>query len=346
MHGYKLTSPNNKLLFLTFVAVFVEIVSCIWGLMNISSIWPVPLLLGSYHLGYVTARYRLFRKGGYWNAFILTLATIIVVFGIYKVYWPLLLIGFPLLSSAIQGTRRILKGQSKLRSNKKNASKLLAMIASSIVILSRLPVVLILASFLIIAIYICAGTRGKVEIFEIKNDERQNKILLWFEFLHHAHYFAYCYTFWYLLPQYWHTYIGFLFPIGWLGYWVLEVLLRESTKYFDKRVLAIGHLLNAVAIIAIASYGGGIFIIAMWFVTGVGGGTAYMLSNVTPAGDREYFEDMGHLIGCLIASLLILITNSVKSSLWVGAVLAILGALILLMWKQPITSNQLDQSKV
>lgn len=327
-------SAKSRLLFLTFTAVFVEIFFCIWGLFNIPSLWQLPLLLGSYHSGYILARYKPFSNGGMLNSTILILAALIIATSIHTTNWLLLLLGLPLFSATIQGVRRILKSQCKIYSSQKNLVKLLAMMLSSLALMSSFSIVLIFFAISTIAFFACYSTKGRLEYSQTTNLVRKGSILLWFEFLHHAHYFIYCYTFWVILPRFMYLYVGLLFPIGWLGYWILEALLREKTNYFEKNVLAAGHLVNAVAIVTMP-FGNIFWVIIMWFVTGIGGGTAYMLSNIPPTGDREFFEDFGHVIGCLIASLSIWVTKDPNTPLWIGAILAIASSIMLLFWKRP-----------
>jgi hypothetical protein len=216
------------------------------------------------------------------------------------------------------------------------------MVFGSVAALGPFPFALLITLVSIGATLVSSNTQGKAEIYRAPQDFKQGKARLWFELLHHAHYFAYCYTFWLLLPKNSYPFIGVLFPIGWLGYGILETLLREETKYFNVWALSVGHLLSAAAILIMALTNSVSLIIVMWFLTGLGGGTAYMLSNVPPAGDREAFEDVGHVSGCLVAGASIWITADARSSLWAGAILALAAASVIVMRKAPGTSGQME----
>jgi hypothetical protein len=78
----------------------------------------------------------------------------------------------------------------------------------------------------------------------------------------------------------------------------------------------------------------GLIIILLWLLTGIGGGTAYMLGNTPSAGNRELFEDVGHVVGCAGAALAIYLSGMVASSLILGAILAITACLVLAMSKR------------
>jgi hypothetical protein len=129
----------------------------------------------------------------------------------------------------------------------------------------------------------------------------RSRPLLIAELLHHAHYFAYVYTFWFVAPSLIGPMSGVWFLIGWLAYFVAEYALREFRRAFSPGIMAIGHLLVAVMVLTMPHLPA-FLVLAAWFVTGIGGGTAYMLGNVKPEGNRERYEDVGHVAGAAIAA--------------------------------------------
>jgi hypothetical protein len=130
---------------------------------------------------------------------------------------------------------------------------------------------------------------------------RRSRPLLVAELLHHAHYFAYVYTFWFVAPSLIGPMSGVWFLIGWLAYFVAEYALRERRRAFSPGTMAIGHLLVAVMVLTMPHLPA-FLVLTAWFVTGIGGGTAYMLGNVKPDGNRERYEDVGHVAGAAIAA--------------------------------------------
>lgn len=154
-------------------------------------------------------------------------------------------------------------------------------------------------------------------------------------FAHHAHYFAYSYAVPYLIvylhgiPTAWQ---GVMFYLGWLGYDIYDfVNLKPSWRRF----LA-GHVLAGVSIVglfyAVSPVTAGIF----WFLTGVGGGTVAMLSQLrsqddpAPNGNLDVAEHYGHVVGVI---LLLVLAETIRLEL-VGLVAGILSVLtpIVAMW--------------
>jgi hypothetical protein len=160
----------------------------------------------------------------------------------------------------------------------------------------------------------------------VQKDKRQFYLHA-FEFLHHAHYFAYCYTFWLILkPALW-PWTAALFPLGWVGYWIIERLMRTSANR-NLLWLAIGHLVCAACLILMVSWQSSTGVLALWVLTGLGGGTAYMLDSIFRSPNREAYENAGHIAGCLGAALVIFLWQDVRASLVLGAALAVLASAV------------------
>ena len=318
-----------RLLSLTFAGVFVEITYCVWGLTHGEALWIVPLVLGAYHSGYILARTSVINRYSVLNKLLLVIAMLVIATGTYLSSWSIIAIGVLTFSTSLQILRRSLKEQISVNSRKKNFTKSLAMVSGSIGVLSPqwlALVVVLVAMVLIIVIHavLVRPLRYKPSSkIAIRND------LLWFEFLHHAHYFAYCYTFWALFGVELTPFVGPLFLIGWLGYFVLEWLLRERFLLHSSRLLMAGHLICAAALWSMLLTKASLVILLLWFITGIGGGTAYMLGNTPNGGDRELYEDLGHIVGCFSATLVIFATGLVEASIVLGIGLALGAAGIL-----------------
>jgi hypothetical protein len=307
-----------KLHLLTFVGVFVEIAYCVWTLAHSAPLWVVPVILGAYHGGYVLARLPIVSKYSALARLLLVLSMLVLALGTYTVSWPLTAICILVLSTTLQALRRALKNQVSTSSRGKNLTKALAMVSASAGALAAqwlaLLVMLIAGAVVLVVRGVSYGTLRHA--LKVGTPVRKN--LLWFELLHHAHYFAYCYTFWVLLGTAFIPLVGPLFLIGWVGYFVLEWLFREHSRLYSSKFLAAGHLICAVALLGMLVTRSGPIILALWFITGIGGGTAYMLGNIPNGGDRELYEDLGHVIGCFGAALAILATGLVETSIVLG----------------------------
>jgi hypothetical protein len=322
--------PNPRLLVLTFAGVFVEITYCVWGLSRAGGLWIVPLILGAHHAGYIAARVRWFSARPTLSAALALAALVMLALGFGESSWPMVAVGAFVLSAAVQSLRRTLKVQGPVPSKFKNLAKTFGMMAGSVGALS--PAVLALtilgvAAGLIPALFgIAAAPPPRQEPARAPARPR----LLWFELAHHAHYFAYCYTFWALMPRDLIPFVGPLFVAGWFGYFVLERLLRERTSLYDGTILSAGHLICAAALWGMAVTDSVALILGLWFVTGIGGGTAYMLGNVPNGGDRELYEDVGHVVGCAGAALLTFVAGAAEFSLYLGLAFALGAALLAL----------------
>lgn len=124
---------------------------------------------------------------------------------------------------------------------------------------------------------------------------------------HQSHYFSYAY----LMPFLFARILGFsaaaigpAFVVGWISYASSERLLR---RYEPTRTSILGHLLVAISLSAI-----GVFLISpfavllFWFLSGIGGGTVFCLKKLNSSAgekrtDMDYWEDVGHVAGVIIA---------------------------------------------
>lgn len=207
-------------------------------------------------------------------------------------------------NSAAQAVRRNLKGRTALPIRVKNISKAVGMAIGG----ASAADTWASAAWLVLVCVMClyaAGTTRHLRVWpvhrEVSTSPRRDGALLAAELLHHAHYFAYVYTFWFLAPSLIGPLTGVWFLVGWLAYFVAEGALRTRGRAFSPTVMAIGHLTVAVMVLSMPHLPPAGVLIA-WFLTGIGGGTAYMLGNVQPQGNREFYEDVGHVTGAVVAA--------------------------------------------
>jgi hypothetical protein len=149
------------------------------------------------------------------------------------------------------------------------------------------------------------------------------------EFFHHLHYFLYVYVFWSRLRDLPLPALGALFTIGWAAYFVAETILRERRRLFSPAAIAAGHLLCAASIAGMLCTRQLAVSMVLWFLTGLGGGTAYMLGNGPQHPDRERYEDSGHVAGALVAGLAAGLVSA-ELALGLAVVAALLTALLAL----------------
>lgn len=119
---------------------------------------------------------------------------------------------------------------------------------------------------------------------------------------HSAHYFAFGYGVPILFAGRYGfpvASLGLVYTAGWLGYYLISRLLPPSPRY-----LAWGHLVSALAILALAFSPGPWPALLAWTVTGFGGGTIFMLphlraSNPYDPAAMDLWDNGANLFGLL-----------------------------------------------
>src|SRR5215213_6094337 len=260
--GPKALALSNTLLILTFMGVFIEVGLCIYGILRFDrkQIWLIPVLLALFHAGYLLARLAAVKRLLRYAPELLSSSLLLLLLGIHTASFMFAGLGILSYSTFLQALRSGLKRQVKISSYRKNLAKGLAMVTAS---LAALPLQL-LAVVMVLALSVSITSAWRVRTVTVKEKisptGQARPGLLWFELLHHAHYFAYCYTFWALLDRSFYYWVGVLFPIGWIGYWIQERRLRENSTYFSHRMLIIGHLCCAAAVAAMPFSSNGLII--------------------------------------------------------------------------------------
>ena len=144
--------------------------------------------------------------------------------------------------------------------------------------------------------------------------------------LHNAHYFAYAFTIPFLFIQgglpVWLA--GAAFFAGWIAYNSYDTLVKPRWPVF-----AAGHLLVAASLIGLYFTNSISLMILLWFLTGVGGGTAYMLKPLLDIKKNEQLKDLqtaegiGHVLG-IIVWIAAAVYCSFRCTLLAGAAVALL----------------------
>ncbi len=289
------TSPTSQLLLLTAISVNLELCLLIRTLDRGDSALVTGTLLTAFHFGYLLADRarssdgRLLRAGA-------AISLVCVAIGLLSPWAMSALAPVLLASTCLQGMRRQLKPRAHRDPVPKNAVKFGAMVASGLAAVPLGFSALLLFSGAVA--WLVPRSASQVAAGEPSDQVRAQPsvALLATEFLHHAHYFVYCYVFWRLIPDVPPVAVGGLFSIGWLAYFVAEGVIG-SRQTSSTLLIAGGHLLCAASLVAMAASSSLLITMLMWFLTGVGGGTAYALGYGPQARNRERFEDLGHVTG-------------------------------------------------
>lgn len=146
--------------------------------------------------------------------------------------------------------------------------------------------------------------------------------------LHHCHYFVYAYS----IPILYATSTsiknnaaGVMFFVGWLAYNAYEKLIKPNKIYF-----LLGHVLLSISLIALFYATTFQMITILWFLTGLGGGTVYMLQSFIPklttesTKDLRIFEGFGHIIGLSCWGGVLLIGYSYRLTFMLGGILGLI----------------------
>lgn len=296
-------SPQRALLLLTGVATYLEVGLLVACLAMGASPWVTGFVLAAYHLGYVAAD----RVAALEHRILASAVTVAVLATTILFSWDQPLVAAPAVfvtAAGLQALRRRLKPLGQGPVVHKHISKFVAMClagaASTVAGLTLLGVAAAVAVQVV-------GTTHPLDRRVARRSEALGRSterrLLATEFLHHAHYFLYCYTFWRLLDDLRFWAVGVMFSIGWVAYFVAEAALGQR-RQFAPSLIGAGHLLCAVSIGGMTMVDSTIPLMVLWFLTGVGGGTAYLLSSGPQAVHRERAEDWGHVVGTLLGGML------------------------------------------
>lgn len=165
----------------------------------------------------------------------------------------------------------------------------------------------------------------------------KNKIC-WAMVTHQAHYFTYTYIILMVVTLYFHNpLIATLWFTGnWIPYTITEPLIK-LTKFKNWLGIVIGaHIFNAVILCSMYAFINVNILVALslWILTGFGGGNVFCI-NKALAKKKEYSsevllfsEQVGHMLGVVTATIIVITGLDYRISLIIGAVFALITIMI------------------
>jgi len=176
---------------------------------------------------------------------------------------------------------------------------------------------LVIAEMLILAIVVYLACVLKESWFENPPIYRPRATMLSIVMvMHQCHYFSYAY----LMPILFIRYAtvptiwgGVVFIIGWISYILSERLFH---RFPLKQTFIFGHLVVSLSLMTISLfYNSSLILAAAWFVSGLGGGTVFAITEMNRHAesrvDLSFWEDIGHVGGVLITFLSVCINNMI-----------------------------------
>ena len=159
--------------------------------------------------------------------------------------------------------------------------------------------------------------------------------------LHQMHYFAYAY----IMPivfirvhalGYW--YAGLAFALGWISYSITPSVLSRLPSV---SLVVYGHVCVAATLFLMACYYDRlVLLLAAWFASGFGGGTVFGIRRLAVekvalrrTGDLDIWENVGHVVGVIVAIVVVFIDTSPRVTFLVASGLSLLVAIIVLATK-------------
>ncbi len=157
--------------------------------------------------------------------------------------------------------------------------------------------------------------------------------------LHQMHYFCYAYVMMCLS----YTFFGSMtltiafFVISWLTYLSVEPLLKKHGSVNPKRALYLGHMGLCILLLGLFMailHESWTFAI-LWCLSGLGGGTVFCIHMVEEQKqkgeitqqDWSWSENIGHVLGCLLALLWIGVTGFAEGTIVLAGMLALITVL-------------------
>jgi hypothetical protein len=147
---------------------------------------------------------------------------------------------------------------------------------------------------------------------------------------HQSSYFAFVFLFWSLWPQAVGWAPALLFSLGWVGYWAMELRLTDPAAPYRPRLLAVGHLVVALVLLAMATFPSPPLLMLGWFLTGVGGGTCYTMERASSGKPGRLSDDIGAVLGVATGAGIIALMHTSRAALVAGACYALVA--VYLAW--------------
>ena len=152
--------------------------------------------------------------------------------------------------------------------------------------------------------------------------------------LHQMHYFSYSYIMLYLSYRSFGNLLLTIssFVISWFTYLAVEPVLSKHDNNRWKKYLCVGHIGLGVALLNIyvlVQYSEPAYLV-LWWLSGLGGGTVFCIQSVETKKQKgsinqqmwSWSENIGHIMGCLLALLWVSTTGYVEGTIVFAAILA------------------------
>jgi hypothetical protein len=150
--------------------------------------------------------------------------------------------------------------------------------------------------------------------------------------VHQMHYFAYSSLLpWLIAQNVSHSplVIASGFAVGWVSYVLSPSVFRQRVSL---AILVFGHCLAGGALVGLVFSSGPFLTLLLWFITGFGGGTVYVLRGFADrdahAPDLDLWEGIGHVLGTVVASALIISCSQPRALFALAALIAFSVAVI------------------
>lgn len=322
-----------------FVRMFTEVGVCVWCLAHLhGDLWVVSALLASYFGGNllqaISARLtgRPIRIAG----LLLPVGLALVAAAMGSGELPLLLAAL-VATGFMTGVDWDPAVPARRRRITKICAKLAGMIGAAVAVLGPIAfgAVAISAAVWLVALHLAGSTTARpVTAVAWRRVDTINVF-------HQGSYFAFVFVFWTAMPGLPTWAPALLFPIGWFGYWGLELVLSGEGQPYRRRALAGGHAVVSATLAGMTLTTMPVPLMFGWFATGLGGGTCYTMERAAGGKPGRLSDDIGAVFGVGSAALLLFCSPTPTAALILGSAYALVVAVLsLLDIRRPIEGGE------
>jgi hypothetical protein len=310
----------------TFIRMYVEVGACVWGLRAFETeVWLVAALLLAYFSGHLLQG--LVKWAAPKGAVIIMLPVALagVAAGMQLASLPILLPALFATGCSLGPILTPVSGRPRIRLHKIGA-KLIGMIGAVAVLGGPL----VFGAIAIIAAVIHSALIASPDVRPAEPGIRLWTSMDFINIFHQSSYFAFVFLFWSLWPQAVDWAPALLFSLGWIGYWAMELRLTDPSAPYRPRLLAAGHLVVALVLIAMAAFPSPPLLMLGWFLTGVGGGTCYTMERASSGKPGRLSDDIGAVLGVATGAGIVALMHTSRAALVAGACYALVA--VYLAW--------------
>lgn len=315
----------------SFIRMFTEVSLCVWCLTRFGEqLWFIPTILGAYFLGNLAHAFASIRSGNPMRG-----AGLLLPAGLVAVAAGMQFTSIALLcaASTLTGFAMGVSWEPSMPSTRnrlvKIGAKLLGMTSAAAVLLGPLVFGTIAA---ILSIWLAAmNLKGQTIARAVEAPTWRGVDIV--NIFHQSAYFSFVFTFWAVLPNAPPWTPALLFPLGWLGYWAMELRLSAAGQPYRPRALAFGHAVVSATMGIMAVTHSPFLVILCWFMTGIGGGTCYTMERAEGGRPGRLSDDVGAVLGVGSAALVLWYFPDPATVMIVAAIHASIAAIAaLLTW--------------